>query len=285
MIQKVTEAFQEYYYLRLHKIHRFEPKISIDQKIGSFRLKTADQIDELKKAFQLRYEVFQKELKGSFKKSGWDIDHHDFQCDHLIIVDERTGQIAATCRLHLNPSMPDFYASREFNLDRILRTDGLKIELGRACIKQNYRRALVISLLWRGLSEYINKSQAQLIFGCASIPIKTPREAALLHRYFYEMRKFTPEYLCPPTLAYSMPDFEAWEAHYKRSLTSTEKFEAQSLIPGLFKQYLEMGACLGGEPAWDEEFGCIDFLTILDRENLNRYFWKRRNSEQVSTQP
>ncbi len=279
MLQKVTDAFQKYYYLRLHRIHRFEPKISINQKVGSFRLKTADTLNELKSAFELRYEVFHKEFKGTSKKSGWDIDEYDFHCDHLIIIDEKSNTVAGAYRLNSSQFSDRFYSSREFNTTRVLADDGVKIELGRACIKKEYRRGVVISLLWKGIADYMSKSQAQILFGCASFPVRTARQAALLHRYFFEEKKYAPEFFSPPTLAFKMPDFEAWEAHYKRTLTAEERFEAESLIPSLCGTYLKMGAFLGGEPAWDEEFGCLDFLTILQREDLNRSLWHRYKTE------
>lgn len=270
----MLQAFQDYYYLRLHKIHHFQPKIRIDQKVGSFRIKTADQIDELKNAFQLRYEVFYNELKGSNQKKGWDIDEIDFFCDHIVIMDERTNTLAATFRLNSSLHSNQFYSSREFHIDRILKQNGPKTELGRACIKKEYRKGIIVSLLWKAIAEYMNKSNSQILFGCASFQAKTARQAALLHRYFFERNKYTAEYFCPPTLAYKLPDFDAWAAHYKRNLNSEEISESELLVPSLCKAYLKMGAFLGGEPAWDDDFSCLDFLTVLQAEDLNRSLWK-----------
>ena len=36
------------------------------------------------------------------------------------------------------------------------------------------------------------------------------------------------------------------------------------MVPKLLKTYLAIGCRIGGPPAWDREFGTIDFLTILD---------------------
>lgn len=271
----MLQAFQEYYYLRLHKIHSFQPKVMIDQKVGSFRLKTASSVQELKSAFQLRYEVFYNELRGSKNQNGWDIDEYDFLCDHLIIIDEKTKAVAAAFRLNSTRFSNLFYSSKEFHINRILQQEGHKTELGRACIKKAYRKGVVISLLWKGIAEYMSKTNSQTLFGCASFQVKTARQAALLHRYFFETNKYTAEYFCPPTLAYKMPDFDAWAAHYKRNLSSEEKSEAELLVPSLCKTYLRMGAFLGGEPAWDEDFGCLDFFSILQSEDLNRSLWKK----------
>jgi putative hemolysin len=35
-------------------------------------------------------------------------------------------------------------------------------------------------------------------------------------------------------------------------------------VPKLLRTYLAIGACIGGPPSWDREFGTIDFLTLLD---------------------
>ena len=39
---------------------------------------------------------------------------------------------------------------------------------------------------------------------------------------------------------------------------------SQVNVPKLLKTYLAIGARIGGPPAWDREFGTIDFLTLLD---------------------
>jgi putative hemolysin len=40
--------------------------------------------------------------------------------------------------------------------------------------------------------------------------------------------------------------------------------------PKLFAAYLSVGSMIAGAPALDSEFKTIDFLTILDTENMSR---------------
>ena len=40
-------------------------------------------------------------------------------------------------------------------------------------------------------------------------------------------------------------------------------------IPRLLKTYLAIGARIAAPPAWDREFGTIDFLTLLDLKLLS----------------
>ncbi len=39
-------------------------------------------------------------------------------------------------------------------------------------------------------------------------------------------------------------------------------------VPKLLRAYLSLGAWICGEPALDREFKTIDFLTVMDLENL-----------------
>jgi putative hemolysin len=275
MLQRVSDLFHRYYSSRLNRIHEFAPKIQINFKIGSFRIKTATDIEELKECLRLRHDVLFKEFLGSETPHKWDIDHYDLFYDHLIIKDERSGLIVATARLNAFPENSRFLSEETFDLSRILSHRSSQLEVGRACIKKEYRRGLVLSLLWKGIGEYAAKAKSQTVLGILNFQVRTPREAALLQRYFFETNRYTPEFLAPTHLAYKMTEIDAWELHFKRNLTIEEKAEAESLIPDFCQSYLKMGAYVGGEPAWNSDFSCVQFITILQREDLSRSLWLR----------
>ncbi len=121
----------------------------------------------------------------------------------------------------------------------------------------------------------MNSSKAQYLFGCGTIKTANPREAALLYKYFLDDKRIVPEFLCPPTVAFTMPELDLWIQKFKNPLTEAETEEASKLVPPLLRTYLKVGCYIGGEPAWDEEFQCIDFLTILNKEALNKSLWKK----------
>jgi putative hemolysin len=267
----------EYLTLRKNKVHKFKAKIEIESERGPFVLKTVSRREELVEALRLRYQVFHQEMLGKTKSRGLDVDPFDFVCDHLVIIDKKINKVIGTYRLNCSSFSSQWYSAQEFNLRKVLEGPGVKIELGRACIHKDYRRGPVIALLWRGIAEYMNASGAETLFGCASIKTQSARQAALLYHYFAQEGRFKEESLCPPTLKYSMPHLATWISAFDRPLTEEEKTEADELIPSLCRAYLKVGASLGGEPAWDEEFQCIDFLTILPRENLNKALWRKYN--------
>ncbi len=268
----------EYVKLRRHKIHKFEPKIDIQMDVGPYRLETVREISDLVQALRLRYEVFHLEMLGKKGNRGVDVDEFDFLCDHLVIKDKRSEQIVGTYRLNSSLYSNRFYSSSEFCLRKIFENSEVRLELGRACIHKNYRRGQVISLLWRGIGQYMIKSGADILFGCASIHIQNPRQAALLYHYFKLDQRLNSNFQAPPTIDYVMPGLKDWIQQLDRPLSVEELTEAEELIPPLCKAYIRAGAFIGGEPAWDESFACIDFLTILHRENLNEALWKRFSS-------
>jgi putative hemolysin len=268
----------DFYKLRQNKIHKFKPKVEILNDKGPFILKTVSTPEELTEALRLRYQVFHREMIGKAKPRGLDVDEFDFDCDHLIIIDKKSNRIVGTYRLNCSLFSQNFYSSQEFNLRRILEQPGTKLELGRACIDKEFRRGIVISMLWRGIAQYMMATQSNLLFGCASIKTESPRQAALLYHYFSREERFEESFLAPPSMKFTMPNLDLWITNLNRPFSPDELSEVEGLIPSLCKSYLNAGAYLGGEPAYDPDFKCIDFLTILPRENLNKALWKKYSS-------
>lgn len=272
---RVSSTIHSIYQMRLNKVHKFKPKVEILTEVGPYILKTVSNAEELKTALKLRYEVFHREMMEKKQPTGIDVDAFDFFCDHLIIINKKTSEMIGTYRLNCSQFSENFYSTQEFDTSRILAQPGGKIELGRACIHKDFRNGFTISLLWRGIAEYMTATNSQILFGCASVKTTSPREAALMYRHFTEEGRMNPDYFAPPTLAYRMPELDLWIRYFKGPLTDAEKAEVKKLLPPLCRAYLRVGAFVGGEPAWDTEFKCIDFLTILHREDLNRILWKK----------
>ena len=269
MVERISQNIHSFYQLRSNKIHKFKPKIEIQSDVGPFLIKTVTTTEELKEALALRFEVFHKEMIGKKASRGFDVDEFDFDCDHLIIKEKRSDRIVGTYRVRCSQFTNKFYSAKEFSMAHILSQPGVKLELGRACIHKDFRRGVVISLLWRGIADYMAASDSKFLFGCATVKTDDPRDAALLTQYFEEEGRINPGFKTRPTLPYTMPMFGLFRDEFRGPLTETQRVEAENLLPALCRAYLKIGAYVGGDPAWDQEFQCIDFLTILHREDLN----------------
>lgn len=253
--------------LRWNRVHKFKAKINLNIEVGPYLIKTAETPTELIESFRLRHEVFNQEFRG-IEGAGLDFDKFDFHFDHLIIVHRDLNRIIGTYRLNCSTFSKECYTAQEFDLSILRLQSGPFLELGRACIQKNFRKGSVISLLWRRIAEYMKLSGASILFGCSSIKINEPREAALVYRYLSEQNLVTHNYLCQPTKNFRMKAFDAWYAYFGKELSEMQTREAEELVPPLLKSYLKLGAKIACEPAFDEDFDCVDLLTILHKEDL-----------------
>ena len=261
--------------LRWNGVYKFQSKINIYIKAGSYILKTAETHEELIESCRLRHEVFYQEFQN-IETSGVDVDKYDSHFDHLVIIHRESNKIIGTYRLNCSTFSSLSYTETEFNLSGIFKLKGPHIELGRACIQKEHRKSsAVISLLWRGITEYMNISEANVLFGCSSIKINNPKDAALVYKYLMESGSVITSLNSSPTKNFQMQDFDLWFAYFQNGLTEAQLLEAENLIPPLLKAYLKFGAKIASEPAFDKDFDCVDVLTVLKKEDMTNSLARR----------
>ena len=254
------------YQLRSHRLLGFRPRVRFEIKFGNFILKTAENTNELREALELRFQVFHRELNGRQRSFGLDVDPYDSHSDHLIVRDLRGHRVVGALRLNSSALSPKLFTSDEFILTRILAKPGSKVEVGRLCLHQDYRSGLVDSLLWRGVQNYMIQTRSRWLLTLGTVKTAEPRAAALVYRYFYDLGLVRSEFFAPPTLKCTLPQLNFWLPKWREALTVQERHEAEQLISPTLRSVISRGAYVGGEPALDPQFQCIDFLTIMDRE-------------------
>lgn len=268
MVQFIKQIQQDLKYRSLD-MPSHQPHLEFEMDHGHYLLKTATKQNELKEAFKLRYQMFYKECSYSL-----DVDAYDSLCDHLVIIDKRTEAVIGTYRLNPANHIDDFYSQTEFDLSHFIQPYKKYLELGRACIDQNHRNGVVISLLWKGIYYYMRQVKADILFGCTSIADINPRQAALVQMYLKEKGALNFEINIKTQMSYKVPFFEDFTDSYKQ-LTADQIIEAEKLVPALLKTYLKVGAFVATEPAYDSEMNTMDFFTYLNVENLVDRYEKR----------
>lgn len=259
--------------LQKNKIHLFKPKIHMEHSRGAFTLKTVSQRRELIAALRLRYDVFSREFKGATAPVGVDVDSFDVMFDHLIIKENKHNKVIGTYRLSSSAFNERFYSAEEFDLSQLMALPGTKIEMGRACVHKDYRKGSTMALLWRGIAEYMLAAEGQYLFGCGSVKTEDPRESAMMYKYFEQKGHLDKSTQVIPTEKYTMPGLEAAIAELSGQndglLTDSQIEVVEKTLPALFKAYLKAGATVCGKPAYDKEFHCIDFLVLLNKDQIN----------------
>jgi putative hemolysin len=248
-------------------------KPSIHAEVGRYKLRLAETVEDREAACRLRFKVFNIELHEGLKSSyqtGLDTDDFDLFCEHLLVEDKLEAnpakRVVGTYRMQSGTTAErnlGYYSEREFSFAPYepLRTDVL--ELGRASIDREHRTPEVLTLLWRGIAQYASDMGLRYMIGCSSLNSKNPAEGWQVYSQL-EQYRVSPEFATEPTASYVCPS-ELEGAHSQLS-PSSEDLSLQSTVkvPKLLKTYLAIGARICGAPAWDRDFGTIDFLTLLD---------------------
>ncbi len=227
---------------------------------------------EVVQAQRLRYEVFYEECGAradhAMLGSRLDADPYDAIMDHLLVIDHaRTpeqGQVVGNYRLLPSERLgtnDTFYSSEEFDLAPLLESGLRLLELGRSCVKLEYRALPVLQMLWRGIAEYGAKHRTELLFGCASLresPARTTRtQLALLHH-----AHLAPAHLRPVAL-----NGRRVEPAVLAEGAGEGRRGHRGLEP-LVRGYLSAGAWIGDGGARDDTFDCVDVCIVMLTSSL-----------------
>lgn len=252
-IVQLTKQSQKFWKLKPFDIH--------SQK---YSVRLAQDLEEVEAALRLRFEVFNMELgeglSSSFE-SEKDEDAFDSQCDHLLVIENETDEVIGTYRLQDNEmavSGKGFYTYTEFNIHEF--KEGVlsdAVELGRACVQRNHRNGRVLYLLWRGIAKYLQYSGKRFLFGCCSLTSQDPEEGRDVYQYLIKHNHM------------HAGNRVSVQAGYECNPESTgARVPIQVELPVLFRLYLDIGAKVCSHPAFDPDFKTIDFLILLDINNL-----------------
>ena len=251
-----------------HFFFKFEKK--------QYLLKVVETPEEATQAFKLRRKVFGQmshNITGDI-----DTDDYDQNADHLIVINKDLGQVVGTYRLLLSSHVRQHYSEREFNLKSFLTLPGEKLELGRASVDPEARAGAIISLLWRGIAEYIKLSKVDYLFGCSSFWNTELNDIICLARVFSTMNLISELEIQP--LKSNHPPL--WEEEY-RSYPNMEMNECtdifEHLIPTLVKTYLHIGAKFTIPPAYDHKLKTFEFFGFCKIDQMNPAFKKKYLSE------
>ncbi|MFO1351787.1 MAG: GNAT family N-acyltransferase [Gammaproteobacteria bacterium] len=217
----------------------------------------------IREAQRLRYEIFAREVGARLHNTLADHDHDDYDdfCQHLLVRDAASGQIAGYTRILTDRQARKaggFYSQSEFDLAELLRQPGRVMEIGRTCIHADYRNGAAIATLWAGLAAFIVKHGFDYVIGCASIPLAAGAGAvqALAERLL-EYHGLAHDLRATPRCPLPRQDGTAC---------------ADLALPPLLKAYLRIGAQIASAPCLDADFNVADVLIWLPTAQLERRY-------------
>ena len=228
-------------------------------------------------AQRLRHQVFTTEPGFALppRADGLDADRFDEHCDHLLVREDRTGDLVGCYRMLPPPgaiAAGSLYMATEFD---VIGLDDLRpslVEMGRAVVRADHRNGAVVLLMWAGILAYLDHSGYDYVTGCVSVPIAGAGRPGSQVR---GVRDFTARRHAAPARHTVYP--------YRPVLLDGHTLDdieppGRPEIPPLMRGYLRLGAQVCGEPAHDPDFGVADFPALLDKRFADtRYLCRLRS--------
>lgn len=245
-------------------------------RMGSLVVRIADNPETVRIAQKLRYDVFYTELGAQNSQDTLleerDADQYDAICDHLVVYDTALSggeaqQIVGTYRLMRSDMITGgrtFYSASEYEINKLIdRKPNLQfLELGRSCVRPEYRSKRTVELLWQGIWSYCRQHKIEVMFGCASFHGTVPEAHALSLSFLQHNCRANAEW-----------DVRALDHHYR----SMDMVPAEAInpkvalfsMPPLIKGYLRLGAMIGDGAVVDHQFATTDVLIIMPVERIS----------------
>src|ERR1700761_6792100 len=232
-------------------------------------------------AQRLRYDVFSAEPGFTVTGQQADVDRFDEHCDHLVVREDNTGELAGCYRM-LSPTgavaAGGLYIATEFDI-RLL--DALRpslVEMGRAVVREGHRNGAVVLLMWAGILAYLDRCGYDYVTGCVSVPVTGDGEPPGtqirgVRDFVLRRHPAPPEYRVHPHRPVIING---------RTLDEISP-PARPAIPALMRGYLRLGGRICGEPAHDPDFGVGDFPALLDKRQADTRYLRRLRSVSAAT--
>ena len=256
------------------RIAPLDPRTPTFGKLGTLEVRLARTPNEVKRAQQIRYQVFYEEMSAQpdpyTQATRRDRDRYDALADHLLVLDHNVTQrrfrrtrprIVGTYRL-LRQEVADanggFYSTSEFDVGALVgrHPDKTFLELGRSCVLKPYRDKRTVELLWHGNWSYVLRHGVDVMFGCASLSGTDLDQLATALSYLHH------NHLAPPEWRISAVP-ERYERMDRLPADAVDPRTALRALPPLIKGYLRLGAFVADGAVVDHQFGTTDVMIIL----------------------
>lgn len=250
-------------------------------KVRDYEVRLTRNKEERRQVRALRYDVFvEEEGAGATeeqKSLREEYDSYDRYADYMAVF--HNGRIVGTYRIidrNAAEKMGSFYTETEFNISKIKKVNANIAEMSRACVAREYRdNALVMRMLWAGLSEYIVRRKIAVLFGVASWVGCKPADSAQAISYLY-YNHLSPSKLRATVLSENFADGVNPKLSRMNILpiVFVDEEDAKHQMTPLIKGYLRLGATFGKGVFIDKPFNSYDVFVMLETKNIDKTYQK-----------
>lgn len=190
-------------------------------------------------------------------------DSFDQSCSHVLVEDQRTGQLVCCFRLMLLQDGADIgrsYAGQYYDLKGLETYPGAMAELGRFCIHPDSRDPDVLRVAWAAITRFVDDANVALLFGCSSFA-GTSSEV-----YSDAFDMLSERHIAPPRWrpGIKAPHVLRFVERFEARDRMTDRREGMLRMPPLLRSYLAMGGWVSDHAVVDADLNTLHVFTGLE---------------------
>lgn len=228
---------------------------------GRFVARLADGAEDVRRAQRLRYLAFIEGRGMAPRANGLDADDFDPLCEHMLIEDRRTCELACCFRmmpLADGSQIARSYSARYYDLGRLADYPGPMIEMGRFCVSPGLVDPDVLRVAWGAMTRHVESRGVGMLFGCSSfhgVDADAYMDAfALLKERHLAPRRWLPRVKAPDVFRFAR----------KLRLRRPDMKLALTRMPPLLRTYLGMGGWVSDHAVIDRDLNTLHVFTGVE---------------------
>ncbi|MBK5932805.1 ornithine-acyl[acyl carrier protein] N-acyltransferase [Rhodovulum imhoffii] len=227
---------------------------------GRYAARLAETPEDIRAAQRLRFVAFRAE-KGQPAVEGLDEDGFDALCHHVLVEDQRGGDLV--CCFRLMPlrgggEIGQSYSAQFYELSALQEFDGPMVEMGRFCIHPDWKDPDILRVAWGAMTRFVDEAGVEMLFGCSSFR-GTEAEAYMDAFALLKDRHLAPSRWLPRVKAPNVFRFAQ-----KLRLRKPDAKRAMRGMPPLLRSYLVMGGWVSDHAVVDRDLGTLHVFTGLE---------------------
>jgi len=222
---------------------------------GRYRARFAETPADILAAQRLRTRAFHGDVSADL-----DADYFDEVCDHVLVEDQRNGDLVCCFRiLPLNDGadIARSYSAQYYELSALEAFDGPMVEMGRFCIDPEVKDPDILRVAWGAMTTYVDEQGVEMLFGCSSFhgtDAEQYRDAfAMLKERHLAPKRWLPKVKAPKVFRFA-----------QKLRRKPDAKLAMLRMPPLLRTYLMMGGWVSDHAVVDSHMNTLHVFTGLE---------------------
>ena len=203
---------------------------------------------------------FRHKTFGLSDDTGLDSDKFDQVCEHFLIENRKTGELACCFRimnLQDGREIEKSYSAQYYELSALHAYDGRIVEMGRFCVDPELKDADVLRVAWGALTRYVDFQCVDFLFGCTSFQgtdANAYRDSfAILRDKYIAPKRWMPKVKAPDVVRFA-----------SRLRSKPDMKQAMRAMPPLLRTYLMMGGWVSDHAVVDRHMNTLHVFTGVE---------------------